>query len=272
MKLTHTLLAVNAALAASSSAETTASSTTASSTAAAAGGAATGSVALFILVVVVMAVLLLKVLVPYLKKEDPSILRSFAAAPQSGQLGRVQNWMLNKVDTQDGTTVICGGTYVFEQLDDDGYTIMSQPLAIGAVQGEDYIVIIPPKGYEDPFFDEGNIVQTVRLKNSSNILTVPHSSPLAIFQQSDGQLVLMANAENRNPTTLANGKPIDKMPLSQLDGKVFYCGDQAMILHRVNQNKSQQRAVTYKGQKRSQADESRSQSPEPAAVRRNVRG
>ena len=267
MKLSHTLLAVNAALAASSSAETTASST---SIAAAAGGAATSSVVLFILVVVVMAVLLLKVLVPYLKKEDPSILRSFAAAPQSGQLGRVQNWMLNKVDTQDGTTVICGGTYVFEQLDDDGYTIMSQPLAIGAVQGLDYIVIVPPKGYEDPFFDEGNIVQTVRLKNSSNILTVPHSSPLAIFQQSDGQLVLMANAENRNPTTLANGKPIDKMPLSQLDGKVFYCGDQAMILHRVNQN--QQRAVTYKGQKRSQADESRSQSPEPAAVRRNVRG
>lgn len=208
----------------------------------------------FLLVVAVLAGIIIEVAVSLLKKGEPSVIRSFGAPPQTGPISKAQNWLLNKMEADDGATVICGGKMVLEELDDEGYTIMSQPLALSSVQEADHIVVIPPRGIAEPLFETGQVIQTICLKPSANILTVPHCSPLAIYQRSsDGRLALMANSDNRNPTTLANGGEIDRMLLDDLVGKVFYCGDQALIIRRLAQNCSQKRAVTYKGERRSAA-------------------
>lgn len=248
MKSMNTMLTFGSALAMAAaspaaSTEAAASSAAAASAAEQAAASSSPSFFLFLLILIALAIILFVFVLPFFRRDDPSIIHAFGAVPGSGALGR----LMDKVESPD--TTLCGGPLIFEQLDEEGYTVMEQPLALTAVQGDDYIVVIPPKGWDEPVFNTGNIVQTIRLKNTKAINTVSKSSPLAVYRRRDGSLALMANPENLNPTTRANKDRIDRVALDEIIGEVFYCGDQALIINRVNQNLGEHNVIP-KGKKR----------------------
>lgn len=198
-----------------------------------AGGGANGAVILLIILVAAMAAVLVFLITRVVRAGQASIIDP----------AHMADAMIPGVNKK---TRISGGQYTLEQLDDDGYTIFSQTLCTSRLSGTNHIVVVPPAGVSKRLLD-GNIVQTIRLKKTKHTPTVSHASPICFYLKTDDKTVAMAaNPDNFNPVTFDNGSEIKNIELNNLLNKVFYIGDEPLIITK----KGTTHKVKYQGAKK----------------------
>ena len=88
-----------AAASPAASTEAAASSAAAAPAAEQAAASSSPSFFLFLLILIALAIILFVFVLPFFRRDDPSIIRAFGAVPRSGALGR----LMDKVESPDTT-------------------------------------------------------------------------------------------------------------------------------------------------------------------------